>query len=342
MFYGCTGLTTAPSLPATTLADFCYEYMFSGCTALKVSTTQTDTYQYAWRIPTSGQGTTATVNWNYNMLYNTGGTFKGNPNIDTTYYVENPPVSGSVSGFNITFEENGGSEQTDLTEQTALPNPLPTTTKTGYTFVGWYYDSDFTTQAYAGDELEDDVTLYAKWILNTYTITYNSNGGSSVPQTSNATQLPNPLPIPTKSGYTFLGWYYDSSFTNAAVAGDSLSSDVTLYAKWQLNTYTITYNSNGGSSIPQTSDATQLPSELPIPTKARNTFVGWYYDSTLKQKAKPNDVINTNITLYAKWYDSLSAFYTDIANLIREFENSGDNIKVTDFADRLRALLESV
>jgi uncharacterized repeat protein (TIGR02543 family) len=106
--------------------------------------------------------------------------------------------------------------------------------------------------------------------------------------------------------------------------------------------YTITFNSNGGSTISDITEATQLPSELPIPTKARNTFVGWYYDSTLKQKAKPNDMINTNVTLYAKWYDSLSAFYTDIANLIREFENSSDNIKVTDFADRLRALLESV
>jgi uncharacterized repeat protein (TIGR02543 family) len=175
-----------------------------------------------------------------------------------------------------------------------------------------------------------------------YTITFNSNGGSSVSDITEATELPTPLPTPTKSGYTFVNWYYDSAFTQIATAGDTIESNVTLYAKWELNTYTITYNSNGGSSVPQISNATQLPSELPIPTKERNTFVGWYYDSTLKQKAKPNDMINTNITLYAKWYDSLSAFYTDIANLIREFENSSDNIKVTDFADRLRALLESV
>jgi hypothetical protein len=91
MFGGCTGLTTVPSLPATTLADYCYQYMFRDCTALKVSTTQTETYQYAWRIPKSGTGTTAT-NWNYGMLFYTGGTFKGEPSIDTTYYVENPPV----------------------------------------------------------------------------------------------------------------------------------------------------------------------------------------------------------------------------------------------------------
>jgi hypothetical protein len=91
MFRGCTGLTTAPSLPATTLANGCYGSMFWGCTAFKVSATQTGTYQYAWRIPTSRTGTTAT-NWNSNMLYNTGGSFTGNPVINTTYYVENPPV----------------------------------------------------------------------------------------------------------------------------------------------------------------------------------------------------------------------------------------------------------
>ncbi len=91
MFYGCTGLTTAPSLPATTLAVYCYYGMFCGCTALKVSPTKTESYQYDWRIPTSGTGTPAS-NWNIDMLYNTGGTFTGNPTIDTTYYVENPPV----------------------------------------------------------------------------------------------------------------------------------------------------------------------------------------------------------------------------------------------------------
>lgn len=143
-------------------------------------------------------------------------------------------VLGTIipNGYSITYEENGGSTVTDLTEQTALPSPLPTTTKSGYTFMGWYYDDDFTTQAYAEDELEDDVTLYAKWILNTYTITYNTNGGSSVSQTSNATQLPDPLPLTTKIGFTFVAWYYESNFQTRAKAGDTIESNVTLYAKW--------------------------------------------------------------------------------------------------------------
>lgn len=69
-------------------------------------------------------------------------------------------------GYSVTFEENGGTSVTDLTEQTALPSPLPTTTKTNNIFVGWFYDNLFTQKANAGDELTANVTLYAKWYAN--------------------------------------------------------------------------------------------------------------------------------------------------------------------------------
>ena len=92
MFSGCTSLTTAPELPATTLKSNCYSSMFSGCTAFKVSSTQTGTYQHAWRIPTSGTISSTAQGWNGNMLYGTGGTFTSDPSINTTYYVENKPV----------------------------------------------------------------------------------------------------------------------------------------------------------------------------------------------------------------------------------------------------------
>ena len=92
MFRGCTSLTTAPNLPATTLADSCYSSMFYGCSSFKVSSTRTGTYQYAWRIPTSGTISSTPPGWGTSMLKNTGGTFKSDPSINTTYYVENAPV----------------------------------------------------------------------------------------------------------------------------------------------------------------------------------------------------------------------------------------------------------
>jgi hypothetical protein len=93
MFHSCTSLTTAPALPATTLANRCYRYMFYGCTNLKISTTQSGIYLYAWRIPTSGTISTSPTFWSSFMLTNTGGTFTDNPTINTTYYVENQPVA---------------------------------------------------------------------------------------------------------------------------------------------------------------------------------------------------------------------------------------------------------
>ena len=86
MFRGCNRLTTAPELPATTLASSCYRYMFYGCTTLKLSKTKTDEYTTAYRIPKSGTGTMVTSALN-SMFRNTGGTFTGTPSINTTYFL---------------------------------------------------------------------------------------------------------------------------------------------------------------------------------------------------------------------------------------------------------------
>ena len=89
MFSGCTSLTQAPDLPATTLANNCYQYMFSGCAKIKLSSTQTGEYTVAYRIPSSGTGTTAPSALS-NMFKSTGGTFTGTPEINTTYYLSVP------------------------------------------------------------------------------------------------------------------------------------------------------------------------------------------------------------------------------------------------------------
>ena len=86
MFQGCTSLISAPELPATTLADFCYYRMFNGCYALKLSTTQTGEYNQAYRIPTTGDGTTAREALN-NMFPDKGTTVTITPEINKTYYL---------------------------------------------------------------------------------------------------------------------------------------------------------------------------------------------------------------------------------------------------------------
>jgi uncharacterized repeat protein (TIGR02543 family) len=79
-----------------------------------------------------------------------------------------------------------------------------------------------------------------------YTITYNTNGGTAVSPTT-GTKLPNPLPTTTKTGYTFAGWFTNSNLTTAAVAGATISSNTTLYAKWTANKYAVKFNGNGNT-----------------------------------------------------------------------------------------------
>lgn len=86
MFYGCTSLTQIPALPATTLANQCYYGMFLGCTSLKLCSVKAGEYTIAYRIPSSGTGTTATEAL-ISMFESTGGMFTGTPDINTTYYL---------------------------------------------------------------------------------------------------------------------------------------------------------------------------------------------------------------------------------------------------------------
>ena len=87
MFDGCTSLTQVYKLMPLTLQPYCYANMYSGCTSLNFSATQTSTCKEGFRVPFSGTGTTASNALN-NMLYNTGGTFSGTPNINTTYFTQ--------------------------------------------------------------------------------------------------------------------------------------------------------------------------------------------------------------------------------------------------------------
>ena len=92
MFYNCTSLIQISKLSATTLADSCYNGMFRGCTSLKISETQDNiTYKYAYRIPTSGTSTIVHLDLS-SMFTDTGGTFTGTPEINTTYYTDHEPI----------------------------------------------------------------------------------------------------------------------------------------------------------------------------------------------------------------------------------------------------------
>lgn len=145
-------------------------------------------------------------------------------------------ADGKVKVF---FEGNGGSE-TDAqvidkgAKVTAPSNP----TRTGYTFAGWYQDAEGTGSAFnlSTKTFAVDTYCYAKWTINTYTVTYDSNEGSAVdPETvdyGEAFAEPEP---PTLEGNVFAGWYTDDeTFENLYDFATLATEDIILYAKWTL------------------------------------------------------------------------------------------------------------
>ena len=121
MFSGCASLTQAPALPATTLANNCYYEMFRNCTSLKLSSTKNDEYTQEYRIPFSGDGTTATDALR-SMFDSTGGTFTGTPSINTTYYLSSDNMIvretdiATLNGYVGSMINNAISEHADTAE----------------------------------------------------------------------------------------------------------------------------------------------------------------------------------------------------------------------------------
>ena len=212
----------------------------------------------------------------------------------------------------VIFNTNGGNSInefliSDTTTISAPTDPI----KTGYTFVGWYKDS-FQTNIwdFINDSVKDNITLYAKWSINSYTVSFNSNEGSSISEiSSNYNTLINEPISPTKTGYSFDGWYDESGFINKWNFGkDSVKTNTTLYAKWSINNYSVSFNTKGGNSIANVN--ANYNTKITVPTAlTKNGFVfaGWYADSTyLNTWNFATALVTKDTTLFAKWMASVT------------------------------------
>ena len=173
--------------------------------------------------------------------------------------------------------------------------PLPTApTKEGYTFTGWYLDEDCT-QLYSGTTIEEDTVLYAGWQINTYTVTFNSNGGSAVASQTVEWNKSAMLTTPTKTGYNFLGWYLSDG--NQYI-NQPITVDTTLNAEWEIKSYAVTLDSdNGNEPTTQTVNHGEAVM-ISTPTKTGYIFKGWFLSDGTQYT---NQAITSNITLKAKW-----------------------------------------
>jgi uncharacterized repeat protein (TIGR02543 family) len=185
----------------------------------------------------------------------------------------------TANPYTIVFEENGGGTVVDITlpYQSTITAP-PTPTRTGYNFGGWYSDNGTFAEPYVFSTMPlNGKTLYAKWTVRSFTISFNTYQGSSVSPMTQLFGSPLTAPSnPTKEGYSFMGWYRESSYTNAYVFPSTMMAEsITLHAKWSINAYSLTYMVDGVSY--QTSNVEYNSPLTPIiePTKVGYTFSGW-------------------------------------------------------------------
>ena len=223
--------------------------------------------------------------------------------------------SGQASCYTVTFNANGGTgtmaPQTSNVRANLTANAF---TRTGYTFTGWTTEAGGGGIAYADEAsyaFSADATLYAQWSssTNTYTVTFNANGGTGTmaPQISSvaANLTANAF---TRTGYTFTGWNTAANGSGTGYANTAsypFTADATLYAQWSINTYTVTFNANGGTGTmaPQTSSVAANLTANAF-TRTGYTFTGWntvaggggtsYADTA-------SYPFTADATLYAQW-----------------------------------------
>ena len=201
-------------------------------------------------------------------------------------------IYGNTTGVIVTYKD-GDSEYAKqvLPSGTLATRPDAPAATPGYTFGGWN-KADGTAWDYASDKVTDNITLYAKWAAITYTITFDTAGGSEIaPITQDYGTVITAPEAPTREGYTFIGWDKEIPTTMPA-------ENMTVTAQWEINQYTITFDTNGGSEIaPITQEYGTHITAPADPTREGYTFIGW-------DKAIPETMPAENITLKAQWKDS--------------------------------------
>ena len=241
-----------------------------------------------------------TIDWYSDDSFSSSVTFPYTLSEDTDLYAKCTPKTFQVSFItdddSITIPKQAVTYPASAAEPTGL-------SKTGYTLDGWYTDKDCTTAYDFSSKVTGDITLYAKWNINSYKVSFDSNGGSSVAaQSVNYNTAASKPADPSKTGFTFAGWFTDKDGKNAYDFSSKVTGDITLYAKWNINSYTVSFDSNGGSSVAAQSVNYNTTASKPAdPSRKGYTFAGWFTGKDCKTAYDFNSNVTGDITLYAKW-----------------------------------------
>ena len=173
-----------------------------------------------------------------------------------------------------------------------------------YYTIDWYSDDSFSSSVTFPYTLSTDTELYAKCTPKTFQVSFITDDDSiTIPK--QAVTYPASAAEPTglsKTGYTLDGWYTDKDCTTAYDFSSKVTGDITLYAKWNINSYTVSFDSNGGSSVAAQSVNYNTTASKPAdPSRKGYTFAGWFTGKDCKTAYDFNSNVTGDITLYAKW-----------------------------------------
>jgi uncharacterized repeat protein (TIGR02543 family) len=258
----------------------------------------------------NGTAATAEPNAGYHFT-NWTGDYTGTQNpLTISNVVSNKMVTANfaINSYTVTFDLVGKGARTGEGELIQTVNHgsaaiAPTVVASpGWTFTGW--DKVF-------DNISSELTVNAQYSAATYTVTYDAEGGAVSPPnkivTYNAAY--GTLDIPTRNGYTFAGWWTGDNGTGTQVTQMTTVSNTanhTIYAKWTANTYTVTYDAQGGTVSPANKSVTFGAAYGALASPARNgyAFAGWWtgLNGSGSKLSSATIVSNAaNHSIYAKW-----------------------------------------
>jgi uncharacterized repeat protein (TIGR02543 family) len=243
-------------------------------------------------------------------------------------YAGTPTYSqiGAIAYKTVSYNSNGGSAVAATTRGTTSGDLLlaSTVNRTGYAFSGWYDSTNTLTRTKIGNAgarytPSSSIQLAAGWDANTLNVTFNSNSGTLVTSTTTRTgdELAAPAE-PTRTGYTFAGWFADSGTTGSPITfpyAHPETADFTLWAKWTANPFTVSFVSSPGSAV---TDFTTRTAE-PLPNSFTTNRAGYTFDGWFDNIGRTGTAITfpythnrtADFTLYAKWTaNDLTVSYT--------------------------------
>ena len=209
----------------------------------------------------------------------------------------------------ITFVSNNQAINSFLGyESENIEFEVPTPKRDGHSFEGWYLDQAYTQEYNLVTYPSVNTTVYAKWSVNTIVIKYDGNGNTSGEMNEQNIVYGSHTPLTSntfiKKGHEFLGWSTDKNDTEIKFVDGynkdvATEGEVTLYAIWNKLTYSISFDSNGGSLVEKIEDLfDNVVTKPEDPTKKGYKFAGWYLNDSEYTFSRITD---ENITLVAKW-----------------------------------------